>query len=258
MTGQNTSSAVMAQRREAADSLDFFPTPPWATRALIGWLLMHAADPRLHLRDAWDPACGQGDMARPLGSAFDRVVATDVHDWGAPEQAPHWRPDGLMDFLFPVPGWPGAIDWIVTNPPFRLGAEVAQAALQRANAGVALLVRTAFLEGQERFTTLFRPCPPTAVLQFTERVVIWKGRLVDPDVPILHADGQVKRPTSATAYAWLVWDKQATRWGETRFDWIDPCRALLTCPGDYPPPPALEAAPAPLFPEGDLPCPSTN
>ena len=32
---QNTSHAVMAQRVEAANSLDNFPTPPWATRALI-------------------------------------------------------------------------------------------------------------------------------------------------------------------------------------------------------------------------------
>ena len=27
--------AVMASRREPPDSLDFFPTPPWATRALL-------------------------------------------------------------------------------------------------------------------------------------------------------------------------------------------------------------------------------
>ena len=32
---QNTSTAVMARRAEAPDSLDFFPTPPWATRALF-------------------------------------------------------------------------------------------------------------------------------------------------------------------------------------------------------------------------------
>jgi hypothetical protein len=32
---QNTSHAVMAQRVEPAHSLDDFPTPPWATRALL-------------------------------------------------------------------------------------------------------------------------------------------------------------------------------------------------------------------------------
>ncbi len=32
---QNTSHAVMAQRTEAKDSLDNFPTPPWETRRLL-------------------------------------------------------------------------------------------------------------------------------------------------------------------------------------------------------------------------------
>ena len=32
---QNRSHAVMAQRSEAANSLDNFPTPPWATRTLL-------------------------------------------------------------------------------------------------------------------------------------------------------------------------------------------------------------------------------
>jgi hypothetical protein len=33
---QNTSTAVMQQRVEAHDSLDFFPTPPWTTSRLRG------------------------------------------------------------------------------------------------------------------------------------------------------------------------------------------------------------------------------
>ncbi len=36
--------------------------------------------------------------------------------------------------------------WIVTNPPFRLASEIAQAALQYSNVGVALLLRCTFLE----------------------------------------------------------------------------------------------------------------
>src|SRR6476620_5893339 len=38
MTGQNTSHAVMAQRYEAKDSLDDFPTPPWANRGLLDYV----------------------------------------------------------------------------------------------------------------------------------------------------------------------------------------------------------------------------
>ncbi len=35
---QNRSSAVMQQRSEPPDSLDDFPTPPWATRAICEFL----------------------------------------------------------------------------------------------------------------------------------------------------------------------------------------------------------------------------
>lgn len=34
----NRSTAVMQRRVEPLDSLDDFPTPPWATRALCEWL----------------------------------------------------------------------------------------------------------------------------------------------------------------------------------------------------------------------------
>lgn len=57
---QNTSHAVMAQRVEAHDSLDHFPTPPWATRALCEHVI------ELRGRTVWEPACGEGYMAKPL------------------------------------------------------------------------------------------------------------------------------------------------------------------------------------------------
>ena len=52
---QNTSHAVMAQRSEPKDSPDNFPTPPWATRALLenvlgGKTARHDVLPRTRLR----------------------------------------------------------------------------------------------------------------------------------------------------------------------------------------------------------------
>ena len=58
---QNTSHAVMAQRSEPRDSLDDFPTPPWATRALCEKLIGARHD--LAGMSVWEPACGQGYMA---------------------------------------------------------------------------------------------------------------------------------------------------------------------------------------------------
>ena len=44
---QNTSHAVMAQRAELKNSLDDFPTPPWATRALLEHVVVVEGRPQL-------------------------------------------------------------------------------------------------------------------------------------------------------------------------------------------------------------------
>jgi hypothetical protein len=76
----NTSHAVRAQRHEPHDSLDDFPTPPWATRALMTHVLQDFDAER---RLAWDPAANRGHMVRPLREFFVVVYASDVHDYGA-------------------------------------------------------------------------------------------------------------------------------------------------------------------------------
>src|SRR4051794_27246804 len=99
---QNTSSAVMAQRVEAHDSLDDFPTPPWATRALIKHVLFpylggFAPDQQVARMRCWEPACNRGYMARPLVEYFKRVWTSDVADYGWDGQ------ENVSDFL-----WPGS------------------------------------------------------------------------------------------------------------------------------------------------------
>src|SRR5215472_16213237 len=57
---QNTSHAVMAQRAELKNSLDDFPTPPWATRALIEHVVVGKS--ALSSMTCLEPACGRGHM----------------------------------------------------------------------------------------------------------------------------------------------------------------------------------------------------
>jgi hypothetical protein len=204
---QNRSNAVMATRIEPHDSLDFFPTPPWATRALCEWLIAGAID--LQQLSAWEPACGAGDMARPLSEYFRHVRASDVFDYGFGER---------LDFLWPDAG--AAVDFIITNPPFRLAEQFALTGLERASCGVALLVRTAFLESAARYASLFRETPPSDILQFVERVPMFKGRLD-------------RLGSTATSYCWLIWLRPVEA-GATRFHWIPPCRKRLKREGDYP------------------------
>jgi hypothetical protein len=124
----------------------------------------------------------------------------------------------VRDYLFPEPL--PRVDWTITNPPFRLAEAFIERALQTSTEGVAVIVRSAFLEGQGRFGRLFDPHPPTTILQFTERVVMHRGRVV--------ADG-----STATAYCWLIWQHQFRARGTAAFRWIPPCRARLERPGDY-------------------------
>jgi predicted RNA methylase len=107
---QNTTHAVMAQRHEPSDSLDDFPTPPWATRALVEHVL---GANRVQGLTCVEPACGRGHMARALGEYFGSVAASDAHEYGF---------GAISDFLG-QPFEPLSFDWVITNPPFRLAGE---------------------------------------------------------------------------------------------------------------------------------------
>lgn len=217
---QNRSSAVMQQRQEPHDSLDDFPTPPWATRALCEWLQsgwddMMSPDAPPHAATTWpmtcrEPAANRGHMVKPLREYFGTVHASDIHDYG--EGFP------VQDYIFgadPI----GVVDWTITNPPFRLAEQFIKQARNTSRAGVAMIVRSAFLEGIGRFRDLYSDAPPTDILQFTERVVMHKGKL--------SAKG-----STATAYCWLVWRK-TEQIAITRFHWIAPCRKRLERAEDY-------------------------
>lgn len=198
---QNTSSAVMQQRSEPHDSLDDFPTPPWATRALcehLGGLSDYTCR---------EPAANRGHMVKPLSEYFAEVEASDIHDYGAGYP--------VADYLFGPP--PPLVDWTITNPPFRLAEQFIARALDTSRIGVAVIVRSAFLESVGRYNSLFSKRPPSLVLQFAERVVMHKGKL--------SAKG-----STATAYCWLVWRKGGHG---TAFDWIAPCRKRLEQASDY-------------------------
>lgn len=209
---QNTSSAVMQQRHEPSGSLDDFPTPPWATRALCENLIDLWYP--ISGKTCWEPAAGRGYMEFALAEYFHEVFSSDIHDYR----------DGAnftsIDFLGErAAGYRWIFDWIITNPPFKKASQFARRALELASQGVALFVRSAFLEGRDRYESLFLRWPPTAVLQFVERVPIVRGRID-------------RKATTATSYCWVVWDKNDED-GNTKLLWIPPCRKDLERDEDY-------------------------
>jgi hypothetical protein len=80
----NGARAVMASRKQPVEDLDFSPTPPWATRALIERVLpvLNISRASLAAATLHEPACGEGHMAEVLREYFPTVAATDIHDYG--------------------------------------------------------------------------------------------------------------------------------------------------------------------------------
>lgn len=95
--------------REAAD---FYPTPPEPVRAFLA-----AESGRLSQFPAiWEPAAGDGAMAREIEAAGHRVVTSDIVSRGG------FQPGLIADFMalesFVADGEP--VRAIVTNPPYHL------------------------------------------------------------------------------------------------------------------------------------------
>ena len=166
---------------------DFFPTPAWATYALI--------DNENFEGDIWECACGNGAMSEVLALTDQRVRSSDLYNRGFGESG--------IDFLNST----NSFDNIITNPPYNSAEGFVHKGLELANKKFALLLRLAFLEGGNRQRTIFTDAPPSRVWVFSERITFY-------------ADGAVQKGTGTTAYAWFVWDKDST--SGTELKWFNP------------------------------------
>jgi hypothetical protein len=222
----NGARSIMASRQEPDDSLDYFPTPPWATRALFEHAMPHLGfywrdkKPQLvgggsaGFGSVWEPACGEGHMLKVIEEYTDRADGSDIHDYGG------MGADSVIDFLNAHDLDHIKYDWIITNPPFAEKAteRFILRALDLASVGIAMFVRSQWIiEGVGRYERIFRDRPPTLIAFFSERVPLHKGRW-EPD------------GATATAYCWLVWVMD--RLPMAPF-WIPPgCRKALSRPDD--------------------------
>jgi hypothetical protein len=163
------------KRRVDRDGGDFYPTPAWVTEALCGVERFEGG--------IWEPACGDGAMARVLERAGHHVQASDLHDRG-------WGSTG-QDFLS---CGSSAMPNIVTNPPYHLAEAFTHHAIALATGKVCLLLRLAWLEGVGRRKRLWNMRPPSRVWVLSPRASFFPA-----------GDNRTKGGT--TAYAWFVWDK---------------------------------------------------
>jgi hypothetical protein len=168
------------------DGPDYFPTPAWATHALI--------DNEKFIGDIWECACGDGAMSKVLQETGRPVRSSDLYDRGFGKTG--------VDFV----GSDIPADNIVTNPPYNSAEGFVATGVKSSRHKFALLLRLAFLEGVNRTNTIFSRCPPSRVWVFSERVTFYPA-------------GASVKSSGTTAYAWFVWDKEAKG---TELKWFKP------------------------------------
>ncbi|WP_411890051.1 hypothetical protein [Yoonia sp. SDW83-1] len=167
------------------DGPDFYPTPSWATRALVENEQFEGM--------IWECACGDGAMADVFLEKGYEVHASDMYERGYGQSG--------SDFLLQDV----QVDNIVTNPPFHSAEDFVHAGLRQSKKKLALLLRLAFLESAGRQRTIFSESPPSTVWIFSERITFYPK-------------GAVRKGSGTTAYAWFVWDQEYS--GPTQLKWL--------------------------------------
>ena len=186
---------VNGRSKKYSDTLDFYPTPPWATRALCEFVVMPKGS-------VLEPACGEYHISNTLKEYNLKVTSKDIM-YGD-------------DFL--ACKSKKKYDWVITNPPYEYASEFLQKSLALSNVGTAFLVRYTFLESKKRYETIFRDNPPSVIGQFTERIAFNSGRMS-------------KVGKTGVAYCWVVWLKENNH--STQFLFIPPCKNKLEREKDY-------------------------
>lgn len=154
---------------------DFYPTPGWATHELLRHVDVGGAVLE----------CCAGDLAIAANLPERCSVMTNDIDTAR---------NCHMSFDASKP-WPlvkGAVDWVITNPPFAFAPAIVPLAYEHATIGIAMLLRLSYLEPVENRGAWLNEHPPT------ELIVL----------PRISFTGDGK--TDNVTCAWFVWDKQST------------------------------------------------
>lgn len=195
-----TAPPYITRKTRYVDTMDDFPTAPWVTRAFVE-LVMCGGERRriaaLGNRTMHEPACGRGHMSRTLQEYCDKVLRSDIVDYG-------WQHSVLNYLEKPCP----ATDFKVTNAPFALAEQFWHKMYTESRLGVGLFAKTLWMENPGRYERIFSPVPPNVVAVLSKRMPGAKNMVVRKASPYL-------------SHAWFWWDKRRPA-TETRLMWLPP------------------------------------
>ena len=131
--------------KEDRRELDYYPTPPEVTRALMDFLFIPPGS------TIWEPACGEGYMVNEIEKYGHNVIGTDIQ---------------FGDNYFETEP-PEYVDAIITNPPFKYAEEFIEKAISEADT-VAMVLKSQYWHAKKRLG-LFMRHKPTYILPLTWR-----------------------------------------------------------------------------------------
>jgi hypothetical protein len=173
----------MGSRQGAAMTApDFYPTPEWVTETLI----THCPPP---MGAVLEPCAGDGAICRVLKRHYYTAQPVELEPRGELLANARLINGDFLELVKDPPQQLRNIDSIVTNPPFSLAREFAEACVSLDVGYVALLLRLNVL-GSRPWSGFWREHPPTRIRPLYKR-------------PSFTGDGK----TDACNYGWFVWEK---------------------------------------------------
>ena len=161
--------------------VDDYPTPPGFILPLLARLDLPKTDV------LWDPCAGGGHLAQVLRDSGYETKANDIVYSGD-------------DFLDPTKDY-GTSDWVITNPPFKLGEAFVRKSLSVTTKGVAMLMNASFIETVGRIEGLYTEFPPSLLLMCHRKMIMRD------------------KTHSMFSHVWIIWDKTKPYTG-TSFEYL--------------------------------------
>jgi len=183
--------------KEEREENDYYATEPRAVELLLQLETFN--------HYIWEPACGEGHIAKVLEAHGHKVVASDLINRG-------YGIYGIDFFNHQDPYLDNFAGDIITNPPYSKAKEFIQKALDFLPDGskIAMFLKVQFMEGKGRKQLFLNTPPPHTIYVSSSRLNCAKNG----DFTGLRTSGG-----SAVAYAWYIWIKGYK--GETTLKWFN-------------------------------------
>lgn len=177
MSGKLKGSSLAGFSTDRAEN-DFYATDPNSVKLFLD---TH----KLEGKTFYEPCCGDGSLAKVVEEYFPEAhhFATDLV----------YRGYGYYKSVDFLNSKQETVDWIITNPPYKLAKQFIERSLEITNVGVAMFLKIQFLEGVNRKEFL-KNTPLKYVYVHSSRQNPMKNGI------------KVKGQSSTMCFCWFVWE----------------------------------------------------